>query len=67
VRSRAEVPGHTRRGFQLNAVALPVIEREAVALEPVASGNAQAGGGVEPSAEEADGFHKPHDSTCKAT
>ena len=49
--ARAKVPSHARRSLEFNLVPLAVIEGERVALVAVAPGDAQAGGGVESSAQ----------------
>ena len=49
--AHTEMPGHTRRGLELDPVPLAVIEGERVALEAVAAGHAQAGGGIQSSAQ----------------
>ena len=49
--AHAKVPGHARRRLELDPVPLAVIERERVALEAVAPGHAQAGGGIQSSAQ----------------
>ena len=53
----AEVPGYVGGGLKLDFVALAVVEGERVAGEAVADGDAEGSGGIESSAQEADGFH----------
>jgi hypothetical protein len=59
--ARAKMGGYARGRFQLDAMALAIIERKRVALIAIASGDAKAGGGVESAAQETDGFRR-HDS-----
>ena len=49
--AHAEVLCDARRRLQLDPMPLAVIERERVALEAVAPGDAQAGGGIQSSAQ----------------
>jgi hypothetical protein len=46
---------HSNGGLQLDAVPLPVIEGEAIALVAFLARNRETGSGIEPTAEEADG------------
>ncbi len=50
----AEVPGHTARGIELGGVALAVAKRQGVAIEALALGDGERGGGVEAAGEEDD-------------
>jgi hypothetical protein len=47
---------HAVGGGQLGAVALAVIEGQAIAFETLAAGNGQTGGGIESTGKENDGF-----------
>src|SRR5579872_832610 len=49
------------RGVELYTMALAVVEGEGVAIVTVAAGDAEAGGGIEAAAQQADGiFHESH-------
>src|SRR5258708_29041645 len=54
--ANGERRGHAASRFELDLMALPVIERERVAFVAVAARDAQAGGGIESSAEQTDRF-----------
>ena len=47
----SKMPGDPSRGIQLDLVPLAVIEGERITFEAVASGDSEAGGRIEPSAQ----------------
>ena len=49
---------HPRRRLQFDAVPLAVVERERVALVALPARIGQAGGGIEPATQQADGFER---------
>ncbi len=51
----AEVLGYSTGGFELDAMALAVIERQAIAFKCLPAGDGEAGGGIETTAEQAYG------------
>lgn len=50
----AEPRSNPRGAIELDAVALAVVEGEGVAVEAIAAGERQAGGGIESTTQEAD-------------
>ena len=62
----SERSGDTGRGVELDAVPLTVVEGQRIALVPVAERQGQAGGRIETSAEEADGFRGHNSSVARA-
>jgi hypothetical protein len=52
-----KMPGNPRGRVELDAMTLAVIERERVAFEVIANSHSETGGGIQTSAEEANGFH----------
>ncbi len=56
VRCGSKRGGDTARGVEFGEMPLAVIEREGVAVEAVAAGERETGGGIESAANKADGF-----------
>jgi hypothetical protein len=63
MRGGAQRSGHTRRRLQFGAMALAVVERQAMAGKALLAGKGQHGGGIEAAGKQDDcGFHAPDGS-----